>query len=119
MGMNDKPLVPNKEVSNFFYENKLYEFSQKKLSVADRSQMKEMAETSPEAKYGIGRVLLSLEYLEQLSSVVLEIKDQDYENLGKRTKLEHGINILFFIVLTLIFSVSGYYLISLFLGLSS
>ncbi len=116
MGMNSKPLVAQKELSSFFYENKLYEFSQKELSEVDRVKMKKMAETLPDAKYRIGSVLLSLEYLEQLSGVTLEIKDQDYENLGKRTRFQHGINITFFLILTLLLSVSGYYLIILLKG---
>lgn len=115
MGMNDKPLEPSKEMSTFFYENKLYEFSQKELSDHDRSQMKLMSETVPEAKYSIGGVLMSLEYLSQLSSVVLEVKDMDYEALGKKTKLQYFLNGLFFLLLTIIFSLSGYFLIMRFI----
>jgi hypothetical protein len=111
MNMNSKPLKPRRELSTFFYENKLYEFSQKELPPDDRMQMKKMAETSPEAKYSIGGVLMALEYLEQLSSVSLHVSDSDYESLGKRTKAQHALNILVFILLTAAFSVSGYFLV--------
>lgn len=86
MGMNDKPLRPGKYISSFFYENKLYEFSQKELSSENRVRMKKLAETLPEARHEIGRVLLALEYLQKLSNVSLEIKNINYKDLGKRRR---------------------------------
>ncbi|MGH1467951.1 MAG: hypothetical protein ACRBBP_03595 [Bdellovibrionales bacterium] len=116
VGMNDKPIKPNKKISSFFYENKLYEFSQKELSEADRLKMKEMAEEVPEAKYEIGGVLLGLEYLGKLRGISLEVKDIDYENMGKRSGLQKGLNLALFILLTIIFSVSGYYVLNILLS---
>ncbi len=117
--MNSKPVELDKKISTFFYENKLYEFSQKELSEVDRLKMKEMAESIPEAKYEIGGVLLGLEYLNKLQDVTLEVKDIDYENLGKRSRFQKVLNIIFFVLLTIIFSVSGYYVINIFLNEAS
>lgn len=118
MGMNDKPIKPKREISPFFYENKLYEFSQKKLSSDDRAEMKKMIENDHDSKYGIGGVLLSLEYLQKLSEVNLEVKEVEYEKLGRRGKWSHLLNFAFFTILTGIFSLSGYYILLYFnLGL--
>ncbi len=114
MGMNDKPFIGEPLFSSFFYENKLYEFSQKKLSKADHLVMKKMSGKTSELKYEIGGVLLSLEYLNKLKEVSLEVKKIDYENLEKKSFLYKTFIFLFFIVLTTAFSVSGYYVIRIF-----
>ncbi len=114
MSMNDKPLVQKKIFSLFFYKSKLYEFSQKKLFKTDHLAMKQMSEKISEAKYEIGGVLLSLEYLSKLNEVSLEIKNKDHNSLERKSSLYKTSIVLFFIVLTIIFSVSGYYIVSIF-----
>jgi hypothetical protein len=54
--MNKQVLESKRELTPFFFENKLYEFSQKKLDAFNRQLMKKMTEDSPEAKYTIGKV---------------------------------------------------------------
>ena len=109
--MNDKPMKPKRKISSFFYENKLYEFSQKKLSPEDRAEMKKMVGGDHDSKYGIGGVLLSLEYLKKLSEVSLEVKEVEYEKLGRRGRWAHLLNFAFFMILTGAFSLSGYYIL--------
>jgi len=107
--MNKEEIKPKLEMSSFFFENKLYEFSQKKLNASDRESMKSMTSHSPEAKYKIGMVLLSLEYLNKIDAVRMDIDQQALLNSARKKELwSKAFSFLFFLVLTLIFFTSGY-----------
>jgi hypothetical protein len=107
--MNNKEVKSKADLSPFFFENKLYEFSQKKLNERDREAMKRMTTTSPEAKYKIGMVLLSLEYLEKIEHVSMDIdKNEMLLAAKRRDRISKLFNFLFFLLLTACFFTSGY-----------
>jgi len=107
--MNKEVVKSKAELSSFFFENKLYEFSQKKLNDHDREAMKRMTSTSPEAKYKIGMVLLSLEYLEKIDEISMDIDKNEMLLAAKRKdKVTKFFNLIFFLVLTACFFTSGY-----------
>lgn len=111
--MNKQTLKTNKELSHFFFENKLYEFSQKKLNTFERDLMKAMTEKSPEAKYSIGMVLMSLEYLTKIQGVQLEVDSTELIELAKKkSRIVKVLNVLFFTLLTICFFASGYILLN-------
>lgn len=110
--MNKETLKPKQDLSPFFFENRLYEFSQKKLKKFERDAMKKMTSASPEAKYRVGMVLMSLEYLEKIQDVTLSInKEELLEMEERKSKMAKLLNFVFFLALTLSFFVSGYFLI--------
>ena len=114
--MNKQVLESKRELTPFFFENKLYEFSQKKLDAFNRQLMKKMTEDSPEAKYTIGKVLMSLEYLEKIQDVNLDMNLEDLVIVAKKkSKMIKILNLIFFALLTICFFVSGYILMNEFL----
>lgn len=107
--MNKYEIKSKSDMSPFFFENKLYEFSQKKLTDFDRTAMKKMTATSPEAKYKIGMVLLSLEYLDKMNEVFLTVdKNEMISAARKKERVTKALNFVFFLVLTACFFTSGY-----------
>lgn len=111
--MNKETLKTNKELSHFFFENKLYEFSQKEMTFFERDLMKTMTEKSPEAKYSIGMVLMSLEYLAKIQGVQLEVDSSELIEIAKKkSRILRLLNVLFFTLLTICFFVSGYILLN-------
>ena len=111
--MNKEILKPKKVLSSFFFENRLYEFSQKKLKPSDRLAMKSMTSESPDAKYRIGTVLMSLEYLEKIEDVVLTVNEEELLTAARRkSKISRALNFVFFLALTTCFFVSGYFVLT-------
>lgn len=69
--MNEEKLLPKRESSDFFFSNKIYDYSQKKLSDLDRRLMKKHSEKSSEQKRLLASSLMALEYLEDLKKTSL------------------------------------------------
>lgn len=114
--MNEKPLDLKRNFSFFFYQNKLYDFSQKKLSEQERLEMLKWIERSPVAKHEIGSVLMALEYLEKLSQVELNLSEKLLREEVKKAQLKNKLShILVFVTLFIVFFVSGYYCLEVFI----
>jgi|GEM_PF-3245020 len=111
--MNKEEIKSKSNLSPFFFENKLYEFSQKKLKEFDRNAMKQMTANSPEAKYKIGMVLLSLEYLDKMDEIIMDVdKEEILLATRKKERLSKILNFAFFLILTICFFTSGYIFLS-------
>lgn len=116
-GMNDRPLKPPQNLSYFFYESKLYDYSQKRLSDFERNAMKAWAEESPEAKHSLGSLLMALEYLEKINTVSIEFGEEKLlKELQKSKKKSRLLHFGFFIFLCFVFLISGYYCIQVLLS---
>lgn len=70
--MNKAKLSQQKNLSPFFFEKKIYQYTSKSLSDSDRLLMKSYTEKDTRAKKVLASVLMSLEYLEELKETNIQ-----------------------------------------------
>lgn len=105
--MNEEKLWPKRQSSDFFFTNKIYDYSQKKLSELDRKLMKEHSEKSSEQKKILASSLMALEYLESLGKTSLN--EEWVKTLMAKEKRKRGfINSLIFLTLVTMVLIFGY-----------
>lgn len=105
--MNEEKLLPNRKSSDFFFSNKIYDYSQKRLSELDRELMKKHSEKSAEQKRLLASSLMALEYLEDLKKTSLN--EELVKNLISSEKRKRNfINSFIFIILLSMILIFGY-----------
>lgn len=74
---------PSREMSDFFFEQRLYDFTNKNLSSFQTDDMKRYMEEHIDAKEKVGAMLLAFEYFNAISEIKLEYDKAEfltYEN---------------------------------------
>ena len=108
--MNEEKLLPKRKSSDFFFANKIYDYSQKSLSALDRNLMKSHSQKNSEQKKLLASSLLALEYLEDLKKTSLDqqwVKVQIEKERRKRNLTNTGVFILL-VSMVLVFSYLSY-----------
>lgn len=105
--MNEERLLPKRKPSDFFFSNKIYDYSQKNLSDLDRKLMKSHSEKNTEQKRLLASSLMALEYLENLKKTSLN-EDQVKLIIKVEKRKRNFLNSIIFIVLVSMVLVFGY-----------
>ncbi len=111
--MNNEPFKQERKISQFFYENILFDYVNKELSDEDHKLMKELTSKGPDNKKHLGSVLLALEYLNKLNSVELKTAPEKPKSSFIKFLSKQKFKFLFF-TLTTLFILSGYYVMKVF-----
>lgn len=95
---------PSREMSDFFFEQRLYDFTNKNLSTFQTEDMKKYMDEHVDAKEKVGAMLLAFEYFNAISEIKLEYDKAEfltYENTLYR-KLKANMKWIAFTVMTLL-----------------
>lgn len=111
--MNNDPIKQRRKISQFFYENILFDYVSKELSTEDHDLMKELTSKGVDNKKHLGSILLALEYLNKIESVELKEIPEKAESTFFNFLLKQKYKFLF-LILTSVFIASGYYVVQIF-----
>ncbi len=92
---------PPREMSEFFFEQRLYDFTNKKLSPFLTEDMKKYMDDNMEAKEKVGAMLLAFEYFNAISEIKLEYDKSEFLNYRKTwfKSLKANLKIICFVIL--------------------
>jgi hypothetical protein len=94
---------PSREMSDFFFEQRLFDFTTKNLAPYLTDEMKKYMDENMEAKEKVGAMLLAFEYFNAISEIKLEYDKSEfltYENNWYR-KLKANFKTISFIIIFL------------------
>lgn len=69
---------PSRDMSDFFFEQRLYDFTNKNLSAVLTEDMKKYMDENIEAKEKVGAMLLAFEYFNSISEIKLEYNKDEF-----------------------------------------
>lgn len=69
---------PSRDVSDFFFEQRLYDFTNKNLSTHVTEDMKKYMDDNMEAKEKVGAMLLAFEYFNAISEIKLDYNKDEF-----------------------------------------
>ena len=69
---------PSREMSDFFFEQRLYDFTNKNLSSFQTDDMKKYMDEHVDAKEKVGAMLLAFEYFNAISEIKLEYDKAEF-----------------------------------------
>lgn len=106
---------PPRVVSDFFFEQRLYDFANKNLEAHVTEDMKKYMDESSDAKEKVGALLLAFEYFNAISEIKLEYDKNEFLNFKKDWIYQLRINLkwilfgglLFFIFIVMLFNLEA------------
>lgn len=96
---------PSREMSDFFFEQRLFDFTTKNLAPYLTDEMKKYMDENMEAKEKVGAMLLAFEYFNAISEIKLEYDKSEfltYENNWYRKLKANFKTIIFVLIFVLI-----------------
>lgn len=96
---------PPREMSEFFFEQRLYDFTNKNLSSFLTEDMKKYMDENMEAKEKVGAMLLAFEYFNAISEIKLEYDKDEFLNYKTTLfrRLKTNLKSIGFIVIFILF----------------
>lgn len=74
---------PSRDVSDFFFEQRLYDFANKNLDSHVTEDMKKYMDENTDAKEKVGAMLLAFEYFNSISEIKLEYDKNEFLDFKK------------------------------------
>ena len=99
---------PSREMSDFFFEQRLFDFTTKNLAPYLTDEMKKHMDENMEAKEKVGAMLLAFEYFNAISEIKLEYDKAEfltYENSWYR-KLKANFKTMSFVLLFILIALT-------------
>lgn len=93
---------PSRDVSDFFFDQRLYDYTNKNLDSHITEDMKKYMDSNPEAKEKVGAMLLAFEYFNTISEVKLEYDTDEFLNYELTLWKRFCTNLKWFLLLALI-----------------
>lgn len=100
----ERLIPPSREMSDFFFEQRLYDFTNKNLSPFQTDDMKKYIDEHVDAKEKVGAMLLAFEYFNAISEIKLEYDKGEflsYENTWSR-RLKANMKKIVFVIISLL-----------------
>jgi hypothetical protein len=74
----DRLKPPSRDVSDFFFEQRLYDFTNKNLPSHATEDMKKYMDDNMEAKEKVGAMLLAFEYFNSIAEIKLDYNKDEF-----------------------------------------
>lgn len=106
--MKERLTPPPRELSDFMFEQRLFDFANKNLTSFTYRDMKHYMDHNPEAREKVGAVLLAFEYFSAISEIQVGYDDSVFAKKHKRrwhklrSKMQTLIAVFFFLALFLV-----------------
>ncbi len=96
---------PSRDVSDFFFEQRLYDYANKNLDSHVNDDMKKYMDENIEAKEKVGALLLAFEYFNAISEIKLEYDKNEFLNFKKNWVYKIRTNMKWIAFGTLVFCI--------------
>lgn len=95
---------PQREVSDFFFEQRLYDFANKNLEEHVNNDMKKHMDENPESKEKVGAMLLAFEYFNSISEIKIDYDEKEFLNARRSfaSRLRKKVRVISFLMLFLL-----------------
>lgn len=106
--MKERLTPPPREVSDFMFEQRLFDFANKNLSAFTYRDMKNHMDSHMEAREKVGAILLAFEYFNAISEIQIEYDGSGFASKKRglwsriKPRLKHLAVLVFFLVLFVI-----------------